>query len=140
MNETNTKPVGQINPNYSLLKYILLTIVTLGIYNIVWHSRLSTDINTIASRYDGRRTANGALVYLLLVWITFGIAAIVWEHNISGRIGTEAKRRGINYNLSSADYWLWCVLGAFIIVGPFIYIHKKCQAMNLIIVDYNEQG
>jgi len=140
MESNNTRPVGQLNPNHSLLKYILLSIVTLGIYTIVWHSRISTEINIIASRHDGRKTANGALVYLLLGVLTLGIAIFVWEHNISNRMGAEMQRRGIDYNISAADYWLWCVLGAFIIVGPFIYLHKQCTAMNKLIADYNMTG
>ena len=140
MENNSAKPVGQIRPNHSLLKFILLSIVTLGIYSIVWHSRLSTEINIIASRYDGRRTTNGALVYLLLGWITFGIAILVWEHNISNRMGAELNRRGINYKHGAADYWLWCILGAFIIVGPFIYIHKQCTAMNKLAENYNVNG
>jgi len=65
---------------------------------------------------------------------------LVWEHNISGRIGNEINRRDLDYKISSADYWLWCILGAFIIVGPFIYIHKKCTAMNKLATDYNVNG
>jgi len=140
MENQNTRPVGQITPNYSIIKYILLSIVTLGIYSIIWHSKISTDINSIASRYDGRRTMNGALVYLLLSWLTFGIALLVWKHNISGRIGKEVERRGLGYKISSADFWLWCILGSIILVGPMIYIHKKCVAMNKLAADYNVNG
>jgi len=140
MEDYNNRPVGQLNPNFGLLKYILLSIVTFGIYAFFFHSKMSSDLNILASRHDGRRTLNGALVYLLLSWLTFGIVPIVWEHKISGRMGRELDRRRAPYNISSLDYWLWNILGSLIIIGPFIYIHKKCEAMNVLIRDYNNLG
>ena len=54
--EASTAPVGQLKTNRSLLKLILLSIITLGIYGIVVMSSVSTDINVIAGRYDGKKT------------------------------------------------------------------------------------
>lgn len=48
-------PVGQLKTNRSLLKFILLSLITFGIYGIVVMSNVSSDINTIASRYDGKK-------------------------------------------------------------------------------------
>jgi len=37
--QTHSRPVGQLKTNRSLVKYILLSIVTFGIYSIVfWYS------------------------------------------------------------------------------------------------------
>lgn len=41
--------------NRSLVKFILLSLITFGIYGIVVLSGISSDINTIASRYDGKK-------------------------------------------------------------------------------------
>lgn len=49
-------PVRQLNTRRSLLKLILLTIITFGIYPYVFFSGISEDINLIASRFDGRKT------------------------------------------------------------------------------------
>lgn len=54
--QTSTAPVGQLKANKSLVKYILLSLITFGIYGIVILSSVSNDINIIASRYDGKRT------------------------------------------------------------------------------------
>ena len=32
------------------------------------------------------------------------------------------------------------IIGSFIFVGPFVYIHKLCKAMNLLSEDYNVKG
>lgn len=138
--QASTAPVGQLKDNRSLLKIILLGIITLGIYPIVVYSSISSDINIIAGRYDGRKTMHYCLLLFLVGPITLGIACLVWYHRISARMGNELARRNINYQFGSADFWLWDVLGSLIIVGPFIYIHKLCKASNLLASHYNQNG
>lgn len=133
-------PVGQIKTNRGLLKFILLNIVTLGIYSIVYFSSISSDINVIASRYDGKKTMHYCLLIFIIAPLTFGIGAIVWMHKISARIGRELSRRGVDYSFSAADFWLWNVLGALIVVGPFVYLHKLSVAMNKLAGHYNVNG
>ncbi len=133
-------PVGQLNTNRSLLKYILLTIVTLGIYSIVFYSGLSSDINVIASRYDGRKTMHYCLLFFLVGPLTLGIGYIVWFHKLSARMGMELYRRNIGYSFGADTYWLWNVLGSLILVGPFVFVYKLCQASNLLAGNYNAVG
>ena len=133
------RPVGQLNTNRSLIKYILLSIVTFGIYSIVFFYSVGENMNVLASRHDGRKTMNYILVLLLAI-VTFGIVPIVWMHSLYSRIGSEVNRRGLNYEIGASTFWLWGVLGSFIIVGPFISMHKLCTAMNLLTADYNAKG
>lgn len=135
-----TAPVGQLKTNKGLLKTILLSMITFGIYGLVVMSAVSNDINIVASRYDGKKTMHYCLLTFLISPITFGIAGIVWAHKISNRIGNELSRRGIAYKFSAADYWLWNVIGAMIVVGPFIYMHKLFKAVNLMNAHYNVNG
>jgi hypothetical protein len=139
-NNVNHAPVSQLKTNKGLLKTILLSLITFGIYSLVVMSSVSNDINIVASRYDGKKTMHFCLLAFLVNPITFGIAGIVWYHKISNRIGAELKRRGIAYSFSAADYWLWNVLGSLIVVGPFIYLHKTFKATNLMCADYNING
>lgn len=136
----NTAPVAQLKTNKGLLKTILLGMITFGIYPLVVMSSVSNDINTVASRYDGKRTMHFCLLLFIVAPITFGIAAIVWSHKISNRIGNELNRRGIAYGFSAADFWLWNVLGSLIVIGPFVYLHKMFKAVNLMNADYNVNG
>ena len=141
--ETTTQfqaPVGQLSTKRGLLKFILLSIITFGIYSIVYFSSISTDINVVASRYDGKKTMHYCLLFFILLPLTFGIASLVWFNNISGRIGLELKRRGISYSFGAETYWLWAFLGSFIIIGPFVYIYKLSAAMNMLAEDYNQRG
>ena len=138
--QASTAPVAQLKTNKGLLKFILLSLITFGIYGLVVMSSVSTDINITASRYDGKHTMHYCLLFFLVAPITLGIASIVWYHKISARIGNELSRRGIAYSFGASSFWLWNVLGAFIIVGPFVYIHKLLKATNLINEHYNNNG
>ncbi|MDE5772045.1 MAG: DUF4234 domain-containing protein [Ruminococcus sp.] len=133
-------PVGQLSTSRDLLKVILLSLITFGIYGIIFYSGLSKDVNAIASRYDGRKTMHYCLMCFVVAPLTLGIGLLVWCHNISDRIGNELKRRGIDYSFNAGTFWLWYVLGAIVIVGPFVYLHKMCVAMNKLSENYNIHG
>ncbi len=135
-----TAPAVQLKTNRGLLKYILLGLITFGIYPLVVMSGISSDINMIASKYDGKKTMHFCLLAFIFSWLTFGIAPIVWYHRISARIGNELARRGIGYKFGAGSFWGWNVLGSLIGVGPFIYLHKLCKAMNKLAADYNVNG
>ena len=140
MENVNAAPAIQLKTNRGWLKLILLSLITCGIYAIVFYSKISTDINLIASRYDGKKTMHYCLLMFIVAPITLGIGAIVWCHRISARIGNELARRGIAYSFGAGTFWGWNVLGALIGVGPFIYLHKLCKSMNLLCADYNARG
>ena len=138
--QASAAPVGQLKTNRGLLKYILLSFITFGIYGIVVMSSISNDINIVASRYDGKKTMHYCLLFFLVGPITFGIGYLVWFHKISNRIGSELMRRGITYSFGASDFWLWNVLGSLIIVGPFIYVYKLFKATNMMCDHYNING
>ena len=138
--QASAAPVGQLKTNRGLLKYILLSFITFGIYGIVVMSSISNDINIVASRYDDKKTMHYCLLFFLVGPITFGIGYLVWFHKISNRIGSELMRRGITYSFGASDFWLWNVLGSLIIVGPFIYVYKLFKATNMMCEHYNING
>ena len=137
---TNFAPVSKLKTNRGLLKFILLSIITLGIYPLVVMSVISSDINVIASRYDGKKTMHYCLLVFIFTGLTLGIAPLVWYHRISKRIGNELKRRGIGYSFGAGSFWGWNILGSLIAIGPLVYTHKLFKAMNLLCADYNVNG
>lgn len=124
------------NTSRGLIKYILLDIITFSIYGLVVMSHISEEINILAFSRDGKHTMHFLWIYFIFSWLTFGIAPFVWAHRISNRIGDELCARGCNYSFDAADFWLWNVLGALIVIGPFVYKHKQLKAMNLLNADY----
>ncbi len=133
-------PIRQLRTNRGLLKFLLLSLITFGIYGIVVMSHISEEINLVASPHDGKKTMHYCLVYFIFSWLTFGIVPLVWTHRLCSRMGNELKRRSIDYNFGAATFWLWGILGSLIVVGPFVYGHKFFKAQNLINADYNAKG
>ena len=99
----------QLPVNRHLWKMILFSILTLGIYPIVIWSRLVSEVNIVASRYDGERS----MPYFAMVFLsplTLGIHSLVWIHKLCRRIGTELQRRQLSYSFGPSDFWIWSFL------------------------------
>lgn len=133
------KPRLVLPDRRSLTKMFFLGIITLGIYPTVIWSRMVTELNILASRHDGRRTMP-YFAMAALTPITLGIFAFVWMHRLCNRIEGELLRRDIDYRFGARDFWLWNILGALILVGPFVFVHKITKAMNKLNADFNARG
>ena len=133
-------PAVKLSTNRGLLKTILLSLVTFGIYGIVAYSKVSTDINTIASKYDGKKTMHYCLMMFVFSWLTFFIYPIVWMHKISERIGDELIRRNIDYKFNASTFWVYSFLLSFTLIGPLLYASKLFKAMNKLSESYNIYG
>lgn len=134
------KTPAQLKANFGLLKFILLSAVTFGIYGIYSYAKVGDTLNIIAGRHDGKKTMSYWLLALIVSPLTLGIGGIVWFHKMSERAGNELTRRNIGYSFGAGTFWLWNVLGIVIFVGPLVYCYKLFKAMNLLIKDYNERG
>ncbi len=123
--------------NRGLAKIILLSIITFGIYGIVFWYSLAEDLNILCP--NAKKTMNYILLAFIVGPFTLGIGYIVWYHKISNKMGVALKERGISYDMSAATFWIWEVLLSCIVIGPFVYIHKVCKAMNLLADDFNSK-
>lgn len=140
-NQTVASPMpAQLKANFGLLKTILLSLITFGIYGVYVFAKAGSTLDFIAGRYDGKKTMSYWLLYFLVGPITCGIAYLVWFHKISSRIGSELSRRRIDYKFGAVTFWLWNIVGLLLIVGPFVYCYKLFKAMNLLVKDYNVNG
>jgi len=127
-----------LRTDYSLGKLILLSIITFGIYSLVFQSRLIKDINITAVR-DGKRTT-GLFVMILLTIITFGIYGIVWQVMFIQRVENENKRRNTGVSFGLMDWVIFNLLLSWTIVCPFIFLNKQIKAFNAINASYNTYG
>lgn len=100
----NPRPVNQLRTKRSLLKYILLGIITFGIYDIWQMSEVGETLNLIASRRDGKRTMHYCLMFFLIGGLTLGIGWLVWYHRLSARIGDEQQARGMTPTVTAATF------------------------------------
>ena len=124
--------------NRSMWKLMLLNILTLGVYNILFFIPFSFDIDKISPKRDLSKTMNYLFAHLLAAF-TFAIVLDVWFYQISERVENALSEREINYDFGTEHFWIWFFFGTLILVGPFIYYHKLCTAMNLLCEDYNNK-
>lgn len=123
--------------NRGMIKTILLSIITFGIYGIYFSTKIGLDLNELAP--EKKKTMNFCLVFFIFSWLTCGIVPLVWIHRVSAKAGACLQDRGINYKFKASTFWVWGVLGSLIAIGPFVYLHKLCKAMNLLAKDQNEK-
>lgn len=116
--------------------YIGLTIITLGIYGLYWVYAMTRDINEI-TKADNKSTSPG--LALLLWLITCGIYPIFWLYILGDRMQQSGVRMGVQVKDSGGTYILWYLLGAFIVVGPFVAIYKLIKNYNNLAVVYNSK-
>jgi hypothetical protein len=116
---------------------VLLSIITLGIYGLYWIFKLAKDVNTICEG-DGKKTG-GLLKVLLLGIITLGIYDMVWLYMLGDRLQDNAPKYGLAFKENGGMVLLWYVLGAFIVVGPFIALYIIIKNTNALAEEYNKQ-
>ena len=127
----------KLKTNRSMWKLMILSILTLGIYTIFFFQPLSYDLDRVDPKRERDKTMNFLLVYILSIF-TFSIIMDFWHYHIAGRIEEALSRRKIDYDFSTGDFWKWFFFGSLSIIGPFVYFHKLCTAMNLLCQSYNE--
>lgn len=125
--------------NRGLLKFIILSPLTLGIYPLVVMCGISGDLNTIAKPTDGKNTMNWFLA-MLLGCVTLGIVPLLWYHNTCNRIGNQLAKRGISYSFGAGSFWIFDIILSWTGICPLIFMHKFFKSMNLISESYNQVG
>lgn len=114
--------------NRNLFLFILLSIVTFGIYPIVAYCIMSNEINE-ACEGDGKKT-----MFFLWAWllglVTFGIFPIVWYYKAMERLRDNGYRYGITVKHSGGEFLLWLFLGSFILVGPIVAVCYFVSDLN----------
>lgn len=119
-----------------LITYILLCIVTCGIYGYWYVYTMAQDAN-IACAEDGEETP-GLLPYILLSLITCGLYSYYWMYKLANRIQRNAPRYGESIQEGGSDVLLWLVLGMFTCgICAFIAMNILIKNMNTLCYGYN---
>lgn len=120
----------------SLVVYILLGIVTCGIYNLWFIHSLAKDVN-IACEGDGKKTS-GLLVFILLSFITCGIYGFIWFYSLGNRLALNAVKYNMNFQENGITVLMWQLFGALLCgIGPFIALHIIIKNTNSLCAAYN---
>ena len=136
---------GQTPPPYrgeklkddrGLASYIILSIITCGIYGYYFIYKMAHDVN-IACDGDGENTS-GLVAFILLSMITCGIYAWYWYYKLGNRLANNAGRYGVGIQENGTTVLMWCIFGTLICgIGPFIAMHILIKNSNMICNAYN---
>lgn len=122
----------------SLASYILLSIITCGIYSYYFLYTMARDANVICSE-DGKKTG-GLLAFILLSFVTCGFYAIYWYYSLGNRLAENAPRYGLNFQENGTTILLWYLVGALLCgIGPFVAMHILMKNMNSLSMAYNQK-
>ncbi len=83
----------------SFITYILLSVITLGIYPIVYWTKISNEVNVLCEG-DGKKTMKFVYAWLLN-FVTFGIFGIIWEYQLAKRLNDNAARYNLRFSESA---------------------------------------
>jgi len=124
--------------NRSLLLLVILSIFTLGIYGLFFWHGYARDMNIVCSG-DGRKT-RGIIAQIVFSILTLGIYNLVWLYGVGDRIFFNCTKRNIPNHVTGGSVLLWYVLGAFILIGPFIGLYQVISGLNQLCIDYNKNN
>ncbi|SCW83840.1 zinc-ribbon domain-containing protein [Lachnospiraceae bacterium C10] len=132
-------PPQRLRTDYSLLAYILLGMVTCGIYPLYVIHCIARDMN-ITGDGDGEHT-NGLLMLILLSTITCGIYGWIYWYKFGNRQAHTAPRYGMTFQENGTTVLLWMVLGSMLFgVGPFIAMYILLRNTNALNAAYNQRN
>ena len=112
----NTGPLGK---ERGVVSVILLSIVTLGIYYLVWVYKTQEEVK----QHSGQGV--GGVVGLVIALVVGFVTPFVIPSEIRKMYAQDGREAGI-----SGWTGLWGTLGVLIIVGPIVWFVKVQGALN----------
>lgn len=127
---------GKLETNRSLFVYIVLSLLTCGIYSLFFIYSMARDVNT-ACEGDGGNTS-GLLVFFLLSLVTCGIYPIIWEYSLANRLSENARRYNLYFSENGGTVLIWHLIGVLACgIGPFVAMNILIKNTNRIADAYN---
>lgn len=127
---------GRLKTDRGLVSYILLSLVTLGIYSYYFIYKMAYDVN-IACEGDGEKTS-GLAAFIILSIVTCGIYAWIWYYKLGNRLASNAPRYNLNFQENGTTVILWLLIGSLLCgIGAFVAMHILIKNTNTICSAYN---
>lgn len=121
----------------SLLGFIGLSIITLGIYGLVFVYKMTKDINTLTAN-NSPETSPGLAVVLYM--FTCGIYPLIWYYQQGQKLYDAGTTMGVQVNEKGSSYLLWIILGSFLFgLGPIIALYKFLKNYNNLALIFNNK-
>lgn len=128
----------KLTTDRSIVAYVLLTIITCGIYGYYFIYNLAKEIN-VACEGDDERTP-GLASYIIFSFLTCGFYSLYWEYKIANRIAANGSRYGLHIEENGSSVLLWRIFGCFIcMLGTFVGTNILITNANRICAAYNQK-
>ena len=129
-------PARAIMTNRGLLKWLLLSLITLGLYNYYFIYKMAQDMNTMCE--DDDQNTGGLIAFLLLSLFTFGIYGVYWWYKIGNRVYVNAPRYGLAVAEQGSTFLLWYLLGLLTFgIAALVGYHVVIKNVNALAKAYN---
>ena len=133
----NTTIHNKLRTDRSVIVYILLCLITCGIYSFFFTYFLIRDLNEICDG-DGK-TLGGIGSYILLNIITCGIYNWYWLYKVGNRLSKNAPRFGLSFEENGSTVLIWKIFGIFIcFIGTYIGDYIIMKNTNELCAAYNK--
>lgn len=138
----NSAPAGSpllvpVQTDRSLLTYILLGIITFGIYALYFNWKLLVD----CERVNGRQDTTNPVLYIVLSCVTCGIYNLYCMYRAGDLLQNAAPRYGMMVKEGGMTVLLWMLVGFLLCgIGPFIAMNILIKNCNAIGAAYNASG
>lgn len=125
-----------IDESRSIWMFLLLGIVTCGIYIIWFYWKLGEDANRMCEG-DGEHTMNGVAAMLLGV-VTCGIYHLYWLYKLGNRLSTNTARYNYSVEENGTTVLMWAIFGSLLCgIGPIIGVNILINNSNKMAKAYN---
>lgn len=122
---TGTPASGIVGKPRSFGVTLLLILVTFGIYSLVYTYKVFGELD----RQHGREHKS------LFFWLAFVpflgfIFSILYFVKEFPNLNAYRTSRGMDKGLTAGKFYAWTILGAFILVGPYVALYKLHKSAN----------
>jgi hypothetical protein len=105
---------------------VILSIVTCGIYGLIWFFNLVNDLNTAALTPNDKTPG----MILLLTIVTCGIYGMIWLYNAGDKVDKIRKMNGESSSNSNVLYLVLSIFGLAIVAYCLIQSELNRVAMD----------
>ncbi len=127
----------KIRTDRNIVVYVLLTIITCGIYGLWFIYEWAQDVNEIC-RNDGDETP-GLLKLILLSLITCGLYSYYWYYKLGNRLQANGPTYGVTISENGTTVLLWLIFGILICgLGQYYGLYLLMKNTNTLATAYNQ--
>ena len=125
-----------LKTNRGVIKIILLSIITFGIYGLYVTHMMAKEANLVDT--NGKKIG-GLLAFIFLSAITLGIYGIYWFYKVTEKFGNSVRASGGTPRITGGGFLLWALVGSLIVIGPLVAYVKLVHLWNDANAAYNSR-